>query len=108
MKFYEFELNGETIKLRLTSNDVMTIEKKTGVSVIEYIQNFSMTTIIDMLMYMRRSSVPNFSQKDASELYDNLIDNGYTMTTIVTDLIMGGLVVSGFMSQEEMEKVIKK
>lgn len=108
MKFYELELNGEIIKFRLTSNDCMVIEKKTNMSIIDYVQNMSMTTIIDLLMYMRRSEVANFSQKDASELFDKLVDNGYTMAEIITDVILEALVVSGFMKKEDLKKAKEK
>lgn len=104
MKFYELELEGETLKFRLTSNDCMVIEKFSGKSVIEYVQAMSMTTIITMLRYMRRSSEPNFSEKDAQTLYDKLIDNGYTISSIVNDIILEGLAVSGFMSKEQAEE----
>ena len=30
MKYFEFELNGETIKLRLTTSNAQEVEKKTG------------------------------------------------------------------------------
>lgn len=108
MKFYEIELNGETIKFRLTSNDCMVIEKKTGKSIIDFVQEMSMTTIISLLMYMRRSSVPNFSEKNATDLYDTLIDNGYTLADIVNKIIMETLVVSGFMSKEKKEEIVKE
>lgn len=105
MKFFEIELEGETIKFRLTSNDCMVIEKKTGKSIMDYIQQLSITTIIGLLMYMRRSDVPNFSEKDASMLYDRLIDNGYTLASIISDIVMETLAVSGFMSQEELKEL---
>lgn len=105
MKYYEIELNGETIKFRLTSNDCMVIEKKTGKNIAEYVQEMSMTTIINLLMYMRRSDVSNFSEKDATDLYDKLIDNGYTLETIVSDIILEGLCVSGFMSKADLAKI---
>lgn len=107
MRFYELELNGETIKFRLTSNDCMVIESKTGKNIAEYVQEMSMTTIINLLMYMRRSDVPNFSQKDATELYDKLIDNGYTLETIVSNILLEGLCVSGFMSKADLENMME-
>lgn len=103
MKFYELELEGETLKFRLTSNDCMVIEKFSGKSVLEYVQNMSMTTIVTMLRYLRRSSVDNFSEKDAQALYDKLVDNGYTISRIVNEIILEGLAVSGFMSKEQLE-----
>lgn len=107
MKYYEFELEGETIKLRLTSNDCIEIEKKTGVKLLDYIQDYSMQTIVTLLMYMRRSSIPNYSIKDASELYDKLIDSeDYgSMEKIIYDVIFEGLVVSGFLKKEDLEAI---
>jgi hypothetical protein len=108
MKYFELELNGETIKFRLTSNDCMVIEKKSGVSITEYVQNLSITTVVNLLMYMRRSEKPNFSEKDASALYDKLIDNDFTIATIISDVIMEALAVSGFMSKEELAEMKTK
>ena len=110
MKYYEFELEGETIKLRLTSNDCIEIEKKTGVKLLDYIQDYSMQTIITLLMYMRRSSVPNFSIKDAGELYDKLIDSEEygSMENIIYNVIFEGLVVSGFLKKEDLEEIKNK
>lgn len=110
MKYYEFELEGETIKLRLTSNDCMEIEKKSGVKLLDYIQDYSMQTIITLLMYMRRSSIPNYSIKEASEFYDKLIDSEQygSMESVLYDVIFEGLVVSGFLKKEELEEIKEK
>lgn len=105
MKYYELELNGETIKLRLTSADSILIEKKTGVKLLDYIQDYSLTTITNLLRYMVRSSVSNFSEEDAYKLYDKLVDNGYTMAEILYDVIYEGLVVSGFLKREELDEM---
>lgn len=105
MKFFELELNDEVVKLRLTSGDCITIEEKTKLPILKYIQQTSMTTITTLLMYMRRSEVPNYSMKDAGMLYDKLIDNGYTMEKIVYDVIYEALVVSGFLTKEQLEEV---
>ena len=108
MKFYELELNGRTVKFRLTSNDCMVIEKATGKSILEYVQNLSITTIVNLLRYMVRSSVENFSEKDAMALFNELVDAGYTVNTILTDIIMEALAVSGFMTKEELEAMKSK
>ena len=105
MKYYELEVKGETYKLRLTSNDCMVIEKFSGKSILDYIQNLSVTTIVTLLRYMVRSSIENFSEKDASNLYNDLIDEGYTIQTIVEDVLMEALSISGFMSKEDLEEM---
>lgn len=103
MKYYELELNGRTIKMRLTSNDCMVIEKKYGKSVLAFIQDMSITTIVSLLHYMVRSSDKNFSEQGASELFDELIDAGYTLTDIMNDIILEALIVSGFMKKEDIQ-----
>ncbi len=105
MKFYELDLNGQTIKLRLKSADSVVIEKKTGVKLLDFIQDYSITAVITMLTYLRRSDVPNFSEKDAYDLYDELVDSGYTLEKIMYDVIFEALVVSGFLAKEQLEEM---
>ena len=103
MNYYIITLNGEDIKLRLTSADSVEIEKQTGVKLLDFIQDYSITTITTLLKYMRRSDVPNFSEKDAFVLYDRLIDNGYTLEDIVFKVIYETCVVSGFLKKSDLE-----
>lgn len=105
MKCYEIELNGETIKLRLTSELIMEIEKKNNKSIIEIMKDISQTNIIMLLMYMRRFEIPNYSQKEASQLYDKFIDNEYSMQDVVFKVIYEGLVVSGVMTKGELSQL---
>ena len=107
MKFFEIELNGETIKLRLTSSDSVEIEKKTGESMLDLIDKYSVTNIVMFLKYLRRSELPQFSDKDAYDLYDKFIDNGYTMERILFDVIYEALCVSGFFKKEKLVELKK-
>lgn len=56
-------------------------------------------------MYMRRFEIPNFSQKEASQLYDKFIDNEYSMQDVVFKVIYEGLVVSGVMTKGELSQL---
>ena len=105
MKYYEIDLNGESIKLRLTSNVICEIEKKTNKGILDLIKEATQTNIISFLMYMRRFELPNYSSKEANELYDKFIDNGYTMQDILFKVIYEGLVVSGVMTKEELQQL---
>lgn len=105
MKYYEVELNEETIKLRLRSNDIIEIEKKTNKSIIDVMKEISQTNIVNMLMYMRRHEIPNYSQKEASELYDKFIDNDYSMQDVVFKVIYECFVVSGIMTKQELDQL---
>ena len=68
-------------------------------------KDVSQTNIIMLLMYMRRFEIPNFSQKEASQLYDKFIDNEYSMQDVVFKVIYEGLVVSGVMTKGELSQL---
>lgn len=113
MKFFEYEyetFDGEkkTLKLRLVSSDMKTIESKSGVKLIDYVGDYSITTITNLLMYMNRPAKTNFSSKDSEILFDELIDSGLTLEEIYKNIIMETLVVSGFMKKEDLEKINDK
>lgn len=107
MNYFILELEGEEIKLRLTSADSIEIEKKTGVKLLDYIQDYSITTVTTLLRYMRKSEIPNYSITDACNLYDKLVDNGYTLEDIVFKVIYEACVVSGFLKKKELEEMMK-
>lgn len=105
MNFYELELKDRVIKLRLTSGKALEIEKKTGIKLLDYIQDYSMTTIITLLRYLMMYDKPNVSIEDASNVYDELIDSGRTIKEILYDVIYEGLVVSGFLTKGELDEM---
>lgn len=105
MNYHIINLDGEDVKFRLKSIDCVEIEKKTGVKLLDYMQDYSITTIITLLMYMRRGEVINFSQKEAFELYDKLIDNGYTLEDIIYKIIYETAVVSGFLKKSDLKEM---
>lgn len=105
MNYHIINLDGEDVKFRLKSIDCVEIEKKTGVKLLDYMQDYSITTIVTLLMYMRRGEVINFSQKEAFELYDKLIDNGYTLEDIIYKIIYETAVVSGFLKKGDLKEM---
>ena len=108
MKNFEIELkNGEVIKFRLTSGEAINMEEKTKTKLLDYIQDYSITNIVTTLMYLRRFEMPNFSKKDATDLFDKLVDNDYTLEQIVYDVIYEAMVASGFLKKEELEEMKK-
>ena len=104
MKFYELELDGEIIELRMTTTNAKALENKTGRSIFDLVSDMSVTNISKMLMYLLKGKKDNVNEKEADELVDKLVDNGYTFEKIMMEIIFEALVVSGFLSKEQLEE----
>jgi cysteinyl-tRNA synthetase len=104
MKYFELELDGETIELRMTTTNAKTLESKTGKSIFDLVQDMSVTNISKILMYLLKGKKDNVCEKEADELVDKLVDNGYTYERIMMEVIFEALVVSGFLSKEQLEE----
>lgn len=110
MKNYVFnykdsEGNEKEVGLRLTSMDCENIEKQYQCTLLDYVQQGSITSIVTMLQYMRKGAGENFTKNQAYGFYDELVDAGYTMMDILDKLIWEGLVVSGVMSKEDLDNI---
>ncbi len=105
MKYFELDLNGESLKFRLTSAHALEIEKSRNVKLLDLMQDYAMTSIITLLTYLRKSSVPSFNEKQATVLYDELVNNGYTLERVLDEIIFEALVVSGFLSEQDLSEM---
>ena len=110
MKNYVFnykdsEGNEKEVGLRLTSLDCENIEKQYNCTLLDYVQQGSIASIVTLLMYMRKGAGENFSKNMAYGFYDELVDAGYTMMDILDKVIWEGLVVSGVMSAEDLANI---
>ena len=104
MKYFELELEGQTIELRMTTANAKLLDSKTGKSIFDLVQDMSVTNISKMLLYLLKGKKDNISEKEADELTDKLVDNGYTFEKIMMEIIFEALVVSGFLSKEQLEE----
>ena len=115
MNYYTFNYTNKQgeqkeLRLRLTSADAMEIENIKKKSITEVLQEESLSMVITMLRYLRKWEEKNFSLTNAQQLYDELIDSGLSMKSILIDVIYEALVVSGFLEKdvwEEMKQKIK-
>ena len=116
MKYYTFNYTNKEgeqkeLHLRLTSADAMEIENIKKKTITEFLQEESMSMIITMLRYLRKWEDKNYSLNNAQMLYDELIDSGLSMKSIIINVIYEALVVSGFLEKEiweEMKKQLKQ
>lgn len=115
LNIYQQNENGEkeiketkNVKFRLLSGDCVTLEKETKKSIIEYIQDESITMVTTMLRYMRMFEDRTITINQAQKLYDELIDDGWTYKKIIQDIIYETLVCSGFLEETEWKEMKKQ
>lgn len=118
MKYFEFEFENpifnedgeiertekEKLELRMTTTNAKVLESKTGRSIFDLVQDMSITNISKMLMYLIKGKKDNISEKEADIVTDKLVNAGYTFEKIMMEIIFEALVVSGFLSKEQLEE----
>lgn len=108
MRNHVIDLNGKEIEFRLTSEDMVKIEEKNKVKLLDYIQDYSITTIINLLWYMRKGADRNFAKEDANRLFDELADNDWALEDIMKKIIFPTCQVSGLLTKSDLNKVLNK
>ena len=109
MKSFTFELNGQEVSLRLTSQDSIKIEETYKVKLLDYIQDYSIKTIVSLLRYMRKGAGDkSFSQDDAEKFFDELVDEGWTVQTIIESIILPTCVASGLLAESDLQRIQDK
>lgn len=105
MKNFTFQLNDKEINMRLISSDCEKIEKTYNCTLLDFVQQCSITSIVTLLQYMRAGTGENFTKNMAYSFYDELVDEGYTIATILDKIIYETLVVSGVISKEDLNDI---
>ena len=105
MRYFTFNLKDKEINMRLNSSDCEKIEKQYNCTLIDYVQQGSVTSLVTLLQYMRAGAGETFTRNMAYGFYDELVDSGYTIEKILTEIIYEALVVSGVLSKEDLEDI---
>lgn len=93
------------LKFRMTSGSSIELEEKMKKPMMAYLQDESITMVVTMLRYMRMWEEKNIGMQKAQEIYDLLVDNGWTYKRILQDIIYETLVKSGFLEAQEWEQI---
>jgi len=105
--FYELKLeNGESYKLRMNSKSIKDIEDKNG-SLLDLFNKMKISDAPMLLYYLIKDYNHGFGQEDGYKLYDQLVDEGKTYEDIL-NIIMEGMIASGFFKKEQLNAPTKK
>lgn len=105
LNYKDNEGNEKEVALRLISSDCEKIEKQYNCTLLDYVQQGSVTSIVTLLQHMRAGAGQAFTRNMAYSFYDELVDNGYTIERILMEVIYETLVVSGVISEEDLNEI---
>lgn len=106
MRYFTFNLNDNEINMRLNSSDCEKIEKQYNCTLLNYVQQGSVTSLVTLLQHMRMGAgEKNFTRNLTYDFYDELIDVGYTIESILMEIVYPTLVISGVLSQEDFDSI---
>ena len=106
MRAFTYVLNNEEIDFRLTSSDAIKIEETYKVKLLDFIQDYSIKTIVTLLRYMRKGATGKAqSQEDAEALFDKMVDSGLALENILTEIIMPACGKSGLLTESDLLRI---
>ena len=109
MKYNTVTVNGKDYNFRLTVDDIESIERKLNVKILDYIQDYSVITIVHLLQKMWKHEDKHATSHDeASELFELLVDEGWALQDIAQNIIWQTCVVSGLLRQSDLNKALEK
>lgn len=109
MRSFVYDLNGEELEFRLTSSDAIKIEETYKVKLLDFIQDYSIKTMVTLLRYMRKGATGRSqSQEEAEQLFDKLVDSGLALENILTEIIMPACEKSGLLTERDLQMIQEK
>ena len=91
----------------MKSKTIIEFEEKNG-NIFEFMAKNTVNSIVTLLFYLIKDYNHGFGLENAYDLYDKLIEEGYTFGTISDTIVAGGLQASGFFTKEELEKAMSE
>lgn len=107
MRYTELKVGDKEFKLRLTTGEMVNIEKKIGGNVLDIFMKENKIPTMSELLLVLHGSLQKFQHgitlPDTYNLYDEYVDNGGTFENLI-ELIMDVFEVSGFFKKEQLEE----
>lgn len=107
MLFYDFEVGGNTYKLRLTTRSIVNLEKNIGMNPLSVFGDGKSLPTLTLLLEIFHASLQHMNHgitKDKTyEIYDQWIEEGNEMSDFV-NVIMEIYKVSGLVKEENINE----
>lgn len=111
--FAYWEVGEKEYKLKLTTDQICKLEEKYRCNLMTLLlqSNGGMPTLGIMLTVIQAAILPwehGIKYKDVQAAYEKYVDDGGTQLSLLTDVIMQILMVSGFFTETQSEEMTEK
>lgn len=107
MMYYEFEVGNKVYKLRLTTRNVVSLEKQLGCNPLGIFGNGETLPTVSQMVAILYCSLQQFEHgitlNDAYDIFDKYLEEGHVITDFVS-VIIEIYRVSGIIKEETTEK----
>lgn len=113
MNFVEFEVNGKSYNLRLSTRAIVSLEKKIGrnpLDIFTTLTNNSLPKMTELMLLLHASMQQmnhGIKEEDVYDIYDDYLAEGHTLTDFM-NVLLDVFKCSGFISQDEIGEVETK
>lgn len=91
MMYVDFEAGNKTYKLRLTTKDIVALEKQLGCNPLAIFGNGdtipTLTTLVQVLHASLQNQQHGITLNDAYEIFDEYLNDGHVMTEFLTTVV---------------------
>lgn len=109
--FYEWEVGGETYRMKLTTNMTCKLEEKYKTNLLNLISSDSIPKLSVMLTIVQAAMIPwhhGTDYKKVQGLFDKYVEEGGDQLTFYAEVVMGALAVSGFFTKKQARELTDK
>ncbi|MDO4647432.1 MAG: DUF6096 family protein [Eubacteriales bacterium] len=106
--WFEWEVGNESYKLKLTTENILKVEKKYKTNILNLLSVDGMPSLSVMLTIIQAAMLKyqhGIKIDDLTAIYDRYVDCGGGQTGLLKDVIMPTMMVSGFFTQSEEKNV---
>ena len=109
--FHRWEVSGVEHKMKLNTGMIAKLENKYGTNVMNLVMTDEIPPLSVMLTVAQAAIAPwehGCNTEKVSQIYESWLEEGGSQSRMLQDVILPTLLVSGFFTEKEAEKVEKQ
>lgn len=109
--FYEWEVGGQTYRLKLSTSIICKLEEKYRTNLLNVVSQDGIPPLTQMLTIVQGAMAQwnhSMTYKDVQKLFDRYVSEGGNQLSLYSDVVMGTMAVSGFFTESQARDIAEK